>query len=69
MSTEQNTIIMEDLQERMSRMLPKLTPAVISDFEQYLANNDLEGAMGLVRRLETEYSFMPVVEQEQGDIF
>lgn len=69
MSTEQNTIIMEDLRERMSRMLPKLTPAVISDFEQYLANNDLEGAMGYVRRLETEYGFMPIVEQEQGDIF
>lgn len=71
MSTEQNTVIQEDLAERMSRMLPKLTPAVISDFEQYLAQNDLEGAMEYVRRLETEYGLMPtkLEELEATDIF
>lgn len=56
MSTEENTIFLENLQGRVTDMLPHLTPGSIADFERYIAENDWQGAEALVDTLEALYA-------------
>lgn len=57
MSNQTNTIIIEDLQERMSELaqVGAISRGDVSDFEQYLASGDLEEAQELVAHLESVY--------------
>ena len=57
MSNLQNDIILEDLQARMSELaqLGAISRGDVSDFEQYMANGDLEEAQALVAHLESLY--------------
>lgn len=68
MSTEENTMFLENLQARMSNLLPHLTPGSVFDFERYLAENDLEGAEALVNTLEALYADDLTADVEEPDV-
>lgn len=57
MSTEANTIIIEDLGDRIAELLPYLTKDNIEDFERAI-KNDLEHAQELVTYWENSLPIM-----------